>query len=99
MDFAVIKTGGKQYIVTSGTKVQIEKLAGNAGDEISFAEVLLRVQGDNVEIGTPTLSSPVKAKILSTKKGEKKLIFRYHSKTRYRKRKGHRQIQTEVEIM
>lgn len=99
MTFSVIQTGGKQYIVSSGTKLEIEKIAHDAGEEISFDKVLLRVDGEDVQIGTPHLTSTVKAKVLSQMRDEKKLIFRYHSKTRYRKKKGHRQPLTEVEIL
>ncbi len=100
MKLAVIKTGGKQYIVSPGEKVKIEKIEGNAGDAVKFDSVLLKVDGDNVEVGSPNLNGAnVEGKILDQGRGDKKIVFRYHSKTRYRKKKGHRQLFTEVEIM
>ena len=98
--FAVIKTGGKQYIVKPGQRLKIEKLATEEGGNIEFGEVLLVVDGEKVEIGTPTVkSAKVSAKVLRHARDKKKIIFRYHSKTRYRKMKGHRQHFTEVEII
>jgi large subunit ribosomal protein L21 len=100
MDFAIIKTGGKQYKVTAGQKLKVEKLDVKDGEHFSFDEVLLRSIGDKVEVGTPTLSgSKTQAKVLGAVRGEKKIIFKYHSKTRSRKKKGHRQDYTEVEIV
>jgi large subunit ribosomal protein L21 len=99
MDFAIIKTGGKQYKVAAGDKLKVEKLPGEEGGVISFDEVLLTSQGDSVQIGAPNVSgAKVEGKIIRQMRDVKKLIFRYHSKTRYRKTKGHRQHLTEVEI-
>lgn len=94
---AIIQTGGKQYVVHTGTKLTVEKLDGNAGDEIVFDKVLLKGDDAKVEIGTPYLTSGrVTGKIVEQGRDEKKVIFRYHSKTRYRKLKGHRQPHTKV---
>ena len=98
MNFAIIETGGKQYKVSRGTKVSVEKLAGEAGSEIIFDKVLL-IGGDAVAIGAPYIKgATVVGKIVRQFRDDKKIVFRYHSKTRYRKKKGHRQHQTEVEI-
>ncbi|MBX4211610.1 MAG: 50S ribosomal protein L21 [Candidatus Yanofskybacteria bacterium] len=98
MTFAVIKTGGKQYKVAEGDKLTIEKLPVTEG-EVVFDEVLLVAEGDNVTVGTPVVSgAKVTAEVVSTGKGEKKLVFRYKSKTRQHKKKGHRQPFTEVQI-
>ena len=98
--FEVIKTGGKQYLVKSGQRLKIEKLAAKEGESIEFGEVLLVVDGDKVEIGTPIIKgAEVSAKVLKHARDRKKIIFRYHPKTRYRKMKGHRQHFTEVEII
>ncbi|KKS36801.1 MAG: 50S ribosomal protein L21 [Candidatus Sungbacteria bacterium RIFCSPLOWO2_12_FULL_41_11] len=98
--FAVIKTGGKQYLVKSGQRLKIEKLDAQEGENIEFGEVLLVVNGDKVEIGAPTVkSAKVLTKVLRQARDRKKIIFRYHPKTRYRKMKGHRQHFTEVEIL
>ena len=97
--FAIIETGGKQYKVIQGQKLKVEKLEAEAGAVIKFDKVLLKAEGENTEIGTPYLVGGFcEAKVLSQGRHEKKIIFRYHSKTRYRKKKGHRQPFTEVEI-
>lgn len=99
-DFAVIETGGKQYRVSAGQKLKIEKLAAaNAGDVTAFDKVLLRSIGDAVTVGTPYVSgAKTEAKVLGDARGKKVIVFKYHSKTRSRKKKGHRQEYTEVEI-
>lgn len=100
MDFAIIKTGGKQYKVSTGQKLKVEKLLVKEGESFIFDEVLLRSVGGKVEVGAPLVSSPkTEAKVLGAVRGEKKIIFKYHSKTRQRKKKGHRQDYTEVEIV
>jgi large subunit ribosomal protein L21 len=96
--FAVIKTGGKQYKVAQGDVLKVEKLNHNS-DEIVFDEVLLMSSGDDVKIGNPTVSgAKVKARVLEDGKSDKKRVFRYKSKTRQRKLKGHRQPYTLVKI-
>jgi large subunit ribosomal protein L21 len=95
--FAVLETGGKQYIVKEGDKLKVEKLEGEENSKISFNSILLVAHGENVKVGFPYLEgTKVEAKILKTKKDEKKIVFKYHSKTRYRKLKGHRQYYTEI---
>ena len=99
MKFAIIETGGKQYKVSTGQKVRIEKLPIKEGGVFVFDKVLLRVEGDKVEIGIPYISgAKLEGKVLKQGRDKKKIVFRYHSKTRYRKKKGHRQPHTEVEI-
>ncbi len=99
MKFAVIETGGKQYKVSAGDKLRIDRLKAESGGAFAFEKVLLKVDGDKVEIGTPYISGEkVEAKIVNHGRDEKKLIFRYHSKTRYRKKKGHRQPNTNIEV-
>lgn len=96
---AVIKIGAKQYLVKPGQKIKIEKIEGKEGKEISFKEVLLLEKEKKLEIGEPKVSgASVSAKILSQKKEDKVIVFRYKSKTRKRIKKGHRQPYTEVEI-
>lgn len=96
---AVIKTGGKQYLVTPGQKVKIEKLEASEGEQILFDEVLLVSDEKKTEIGTPTVrGAKVEAKVLKQARGRKQVVFKFHSKTRYRKFKTHRQHFTEVEI-
>jgi large subunit ribosomal protein L21 len=96
---AVIRTGGKQYLVSPGKKIKIEKLEKKPGAEVSFSDVLLLEKGKSIEIGRPALKgSKVAAKVLSQGKGEKVIVFKYKSKKRYKKKTGHRQLFTEVEI-
>ena len=98
MKFAVIATGGKQYKVAAGQKVRVEKLTPK-GDAIVFDQVLLVADGEKVAIGAPNVTgATVAAKVLRKGRDEKKIIFKYHSKNRFRRKKGHRQPFTEVEI-
>lgn len=100
MPFAVIQTGGKQYRVSPGQKLKIEKLNAKMGDKVLFDKVLLIADGDNIKIGTPYIEgAKIEANVLKQARDKKKIVFRYHSKTRYRKKKGHRQYFTEVEII
>jgi large subunit ribosomal protein L21 len=97
--FAVIKTGGKQYRVAVGSKLKIEKLEAEVNGIISFPEVLLTVDGENLKLGTPMVAgAKVEAKVLTQGRADKVIVFKYHSKTRQRKKNGHRQPFTEVEI-
>ena len=97
--FAVIKTGGKQYLVSPGQKIKIEKIAPSSGNSIEFDEVLLAGEGERVEFGRPFVkNAKVSAERLADGQGKKVMVARYHSKTRYYKRKGHRQPYTEVLI-
>jgi large subunit ribosomal protein L21 len=102
MSFAVIKTGGKQYKVAEGDKLLIEKLDQPIGAEFDFEEILLVSDGtpESAKIGTPLVEgAKVKARVLEHLKGEKKIVFKYTRKTRYKKKKGHRQPYTKVEIL
>lgn len=97
--FAVIETGGKQYKVSAGDKIKVEKLNAESGS-VSFDKVLLKSNGEKVEIGVPYVSGVrVEAKVLKSGRSRKKIVFKYKSKTRERKKKGHRQPYTEVEIV
>ncbi len=99
MQFAVIKTGGKQYLVTPGQKLKIEKIDAGEGDNFVFGEVLLAGDGENLQIGAPLVAgAKIEAKILKQARAKKIIVFKYHNKTRYRKKRGHRQHFTEVEI-
>lgn len=97
--FAVIETGGKQYQVSVGDVVSVEKLSVSDG-EVSFDKVLLKSDGENTTIGTPYIDgSFVLAKVVKEGRDKKKIVFRFHSKTRYSKTKGHRQAYTTVSIV
>ncbi len=96
---AVIKTGGKQYVVTPGNKIKIEKIDKKAGSEIVFHEVLLVEKNKKAEIGVPFVKgAKVTAKIVSQGKAKKVIAFKYKAKKREKTKKGHRQTYTEVEI-
>lgn len=96
---AVIRTGGKQYLVSPRQKLKVEKLNAPEGSEVRFEEVLLRSDGNTTAVGQPLVKdASVKAKVLKQGRAKKIIVFRYHSKTRYRKKKGHRQPFSEVEI-
>jgi large subunit ribosomal protein L21 len=96
--FAVIKTGGKQYVVTPGTKLKIEKLPSSEG-KIIFNEVLAVGDESSLKTGAPNISgAKVEGEFVREGRNEKVIIQSYHSKTRYRKKKGHRQPFTEVLI-
>ena len=98
--FAIIETGGKQYRVSAGQKLKIEKLPTETGEAVVFDKVLLMADGENVEIGQPYVkSAKVEAKVVRQARDRKKIVFKFHSKARYRKKKGHRQHFTEVEIV
>ncbi|HOS88314.1 MAG TPA: 50S ribosomal protein L21 [Candidatus Pacearchaeota archaeon] len=97
---AVIKTGGKQYKVTPGQKIKIEKLNGEEGKEVTFEEVLLVENDNDVVIGDPLVkNAKVLGKILKQDKHDKVIIYKYKPKKRYKVKKGHRQPYTEVEIL
>lgn len=99
MKFAVIETGGKQYKVAEGDQIKIEKLALKENDSVLFDKILLKADDNNILIGTPYLKdAKVEAKVLKQGRDRKKIVFKYHSKTRYRKKKGHRQAYTLIEI-
>ncbi len=99
MDFAIIETGGKQYRVSPGTKLRVEIVPGEAGASVKFDRVLLKSKAGSAEIGTPYLpGAAVEAKVLRIGRTPKVIVFRYHAKTRYRKKKTHRQDFTEVEV-
>ena len=97
--FAIIETGGKQYKVAVGQKLKIEKLDAKDGDSVIFDKVLLNADGDSVNVGAPYVGgAKVEGHVLRQARDKKKIVFRYHSKTRYHKKKGHRQNFTEIEI-
>ena len=98
--YAVIRTGGKQYRVTPGQRLVVERLDGERGDQVAFNEVLL-VRGEDgaVSVGAPTLDdASVTAEIADQKRARKIPVFKYKAKTRYRRLRGHRQHETHLRI-
>lgn len=99
-EFAVIETGGKQYMVSAGDVIQVELLGDHAeGDKIEFDKVLMNDNGQDVTIGDPYIKgAKVKATFLGTKKGPKITILRYKAKSNRDRKVGHRQQFSEVKI-
>lgn len=97
--YAIIQTGGKQYRVQEGDVLEVEKLNAEPNDIVEFNEVLAVSKDDNLEIGSPYVEGvKVQAKVLEHGKGKKIIVFKYKPKKNYRKKKGHRQLFTRIEI-
>jgi large subunit ribosomal protein L21 len=97
--FAVIKTGGKQYRVTEGAIVTVEKLVGNPGDRVEFADVLLRHDGTTAAVGTPLVAgAKVAGVIVRQDRGPRILVYKKKRRKNYRRRRGHRQWETTVRV-
>jgi large subunit ribosomal protein L21 len=99
MSYAVIRTGGKQYRVSPGELLRIESLPGAVGGEISFSEVLLTSSEGAIQVGTPLVSgASVTARIVQHGKEKKILVFKKKRRKNYRRRQGHRQHFTAIQI-
>ena len=97
--YAIIQTCGKQYRVSEGDVLSIEKLTAAEGEEVVFDQVLTVVSDGDIKIGKPVVEgAKVTAKVVEHGKGEKILVFKYKAKSNYQKRQGHRQPYTKVEI-
>jgi large subunit ribosomal protein L21 len=94
--FAVVRTGGKQYRVTAGDKIVVEKLSGNAGDKIDITDILLAGEGSDLK---PVAGLTVAAEIVAQAKGEKVTVFKKRRRHNYRRKKGHRQQHTILKIV
>lgn len=96
--YAVIKTGGKQYRVSEGDRLRVEKLPGEPGATITFEDVLM-IGGDKVAIGTPIVKgAKVSATITLQDKDKKVIVFKFKRRKNYRRKRGHRQAFTELKI-
>ncbi|MCM3165019.1 50S ribosomal protein L21 [Metabacillus litoralis] len=96
--YAIIETGGKQIKVEEGQAIYVEKLAADQGETVTFDKVLF-VGGDNVQVGSPTVSgASVTAKVEKQGRQKKITVFKYKAKKNYRKKQGHRQPYTKVVI-
>ena len=97
--YAIVETGGKQYRVTPGQTIDVERLDVAEGDTVELDRVLLIADGDQVTVGQPTVEG---AKVMATSQGEGKgkkiIVFKYKSKVRYRRKRGHRQLYTRLMI-
>jgi large subunit ribosomal protein L21 len=97
--YAVIHTGGKQYKVAPGDMLKVEKLDAKKGDTVEIKDVFLIVDGENVNVGRPTIANAkVTAEVLGEVRGEKLLIFKHRRRKGYRKTTGHRQDFTSIKV-
>jgi len=96
--YAVIKTGGKQYRVTEGQRLRVERLGGEPGQSVEFKEVLL-IGGDPLKIGRPLVAgASVRAEIVAHARDRKIIVFKFRRRKNYRRKSGHRQPYTELKI-
>jgi large subunit ribosomal protein L21 len=97
--YAVVRTGGKQYRVSPGDSIEVEKLPFEVGEQIELDQVLLVANGSGTRIGRPVVDGArIKATVTRQAKGRKVIIFKYRSSKRYRRKKGHRQQLTRLRI-
>ena len=96
--YAIIETGGKQYRVEEGDVISVEKLGLEVGDKVVFENVLAMGEGSDISIGTPYVEANVYGEVVENGKGKKVIIYKYKAKKDYRKKQGHRQPFTKVEI-
>ena len=95
--YAIIATGGKQYKVSEGDIIKVEKIAGEAGDTVTFDNVLA-VSDGSLKVGKDAAAASVSAKVMQQGRGKKVLVYKYKPKTGYHKKNGHRQAFTQVKI-
>ncbi|HUI26837.1 MAG TPA: 50S ribosomal protein L21 [Candidatus Kryptonia bacterium] len=99
MDYAVIRTGGKQYRVAPGDLIRIEKLAGDAGSPVAFTEVLMASGAGNLKVGAPLVAGVrVTGEIVRQGRAKKILVFKKKRRKNYRRHQGHRQYETTVRV-
>jgi large subunit ribosomal protein L21 len=97
--YAIIKTGGKQYRVSPGDVLRVEKLPGARGDEVVLDQVLLVTDGQDLRVGQPLVeNAAVKGEILRQGKAKKIVVFKKKRRKNYRRKQGHRQLYTALEI-
>ena len=95
--YAIIATGGKQYKVSEGDTIKVEKLSAEAGDTVKFDDVLA-IGGDKLLVGDDVKGACVSATVVENGKGKKVIVYRYKRKSGYHKKNGHRQAYTQVKI-
>ncbi|MBW2038722.1 MAG: 50S ribosomal protein L21 [Deltaproteobacteria bacterium] len=97
--YAVVETGGKQYKVTKGDRIRVERIEGEVGKRVELDKVLLIKGEDGIKLGTPTLAgAKVVGKIKLQGRGKKIVIFKYKRRKNYRRKQGHRQHYTWIEV-
>jgi large subunit ribosomal protein L21 len=99
MKFAVLKTGGKQYLVHEGMILKIEKIQSEQGKKISFDSVLATIDGEKISLGKPTTGSKIQAEVVGNGRHDKVTVLRYMPKSRWAKKNGHKQPFTEIKIL
>jgi large subunit ribosomal protein L21 len=98
-DYAIVRTGGKQYRVKPGDTIRVESLAGDTGDTLELTDVLMVSRDGEVTLGSPTVpGAKVVTEIEANGRGKKIAVFKYKAKTRYRRMQGHRQGYTELNV-
>ena len=98
-EYAVIQTGGKQYRVATGDTIRVESIPGDIGDTVELTDVRMVSNDGGVTLGTPTVEgAKVVTEISESGKGKKIVVFKYKSKVRYRRKKGHRQQYTDLTV-
>jgi large subunit ribosomal protein L21 len=98
--YAIVETGGRQYRVSPGDRIDVEKLVGEVGDTITLTDVLLVGNGSAVTVGTPKVTTArVEAQITAQKRGKKIIVFKFKRRKNYRKKQGHRQSLTSLQIL
>ena len=95
--YAIIATGGKQYKVSEGDVIRVEKLGAEEGEKVTFDEVLA-VSGDTLKVGDDVKNASVDATVTANGRGKKVIVYKYKRKSGYHKKSGHRQAYTEVKI-
>jgi large subunit ribosomal protein L21 len=99
MSYAVVESGGKQYVAREGQALEVDRLPVEVGKDVEFDRVLLVVDGSDVRIGTPLVQGlKVHATVAEHTKGDKVIVYRYIPKERFRKKRGHRQLYTRVMV-
>ncbi len=95
--YAIIATGGKQYKVSEGDIIKVEKLAAEAGETVTFDDVVA-ISGDSLLVGADVKASSVSATVMEQGRGKKVIVYKYKRKSGYHKKNGHRQAYTQVKI-
>lgn len=97
--YAIVESGGKQYKAVPGTTIEVDRLQVEEGAQLELDQVLLVSDGENVNVGTPTVGgAAVKTTVVEHFKGRKIIVFKYKSRERYRRKQGHRQQYTRLQI-
>ncbi len=97
--YAIVQSGGKQFKVAAGDKFRVEKLELELGAEVALDALMIAGEDGKIELGKPLLDQKVKAKVLEHGKGDKVVVFHYAAKKNRRKKQGHRQPYTELEVV